>query len=230
VKQLRILALIHANLVPPESVAGIDVTQADWKMEFDVCETLRTMGHKVLPLGVEDDLAPARKAITEWKPHVVFNLLESFHNVGAFDQHVASFLELLKTPYTGCNPRGLTLARDKALSKTLLAYHRVPVPDFLVVRIGRKVRRPKRMTFPLIVKSLTQEASIGISRASVVEDDERLGERVRFIHQSIGTDAIVEQFVEGRELYVGVIGNQRLEVFPVWSCGGRRCPRTAGSS
>lgn len=223
-KQLRILALMHANLVPPDDVKGVDVTEVDWKMEFDVCETLRAMGHEVLPLGVEDDLAPARKAITEWQPHVVFNLLESFHNVGAFDQHVASFLELLRTPYTGCNPRGLTLARDKALSKTLLAYHRVPVPDFLVVRVGRKVRRPKRLTFPLIVKSLTQEASIGISRASVVDDEEHLGERVRFIHQSIGTDAIVERFVEGRELYVGVMGNQRLEVFPVWELRWEKMP------
>jgi D-alanine-D-alanine ligase len=156
VKPLRILALMHANLVPPEDVSGFDITEVDWKMEFDVCETLRTMGHDVLQLGVEDDLTPARKAIAEWKPHIVFNLLESFHNVGAFDQHVASFLELLRVPYTGCNPRGLTLARDKALSKTLLAYHRIPVPNFLVVRAGRKVRRPKRMGFPLIVKSLTQ--------------------------------------------------------------------------
>jgi D-alanine-D-alanine ligase len=224
VKTLRVLALMHANLVPPEDVTGIDVTEAEWKMEFDVCETVRAMGHEVLPLGVEDDLASARKAIGEWQPHIVFNLLESFHNVGAFDQHVASFLELLRVPYTGCNPRGLTLARDKALSKTLMSYHRIPVPDFMVVRLGRKVRRPKRLPFPLIVKSLTQEASIGISRASVVEDDEKLAERVRFIHESIGTDALAERFVEGRELYVGILGNQRLEVFPVWELRWEKMP------
>jgi len=224
VKPLRVLALMHAKLVPPEDVSGVDVTEVDWKMEFDVSETLRSMGHKVMPLGVVDDLAPVRKAVEAWKPHVVFNLLESFHDVGAFDQHVASFLELIRVPYTGCNPRGLTLARDKALSKTLLSYHRIPVPDFLVVRMGRKVRRPKRFAFPLIVKSLTQEASIGISRASVVEDEAHLEERVRFIHHSIGTDAIVEQFVEGRELYVGVLGNQRLEVFPIWELRWEKMP------
>jgi D-alanine-D-alanine ligase len=223
-KPLRVLALMHDNLVPPDDVTGYDVTEVEWKMEFDVCETLRTMGHQVVPLGVRDDLNPLRKAIAEREPHIVFNLLESFHDVGAFDQHVASFLELLRTPYTGCNPRGLTLARDKALSKTLLAYHRVPVPEFLVVRMGRKVRRPKRFAFPLIVKSLTQEASIGISRASVVDDDERLAERVKFIHHNIGTDAIIERFVDGRELYVGIMGNQRLEVFPVWELRWDKMP------
>lgn len=215
-RKLRVLALMHANLVPPEDVTGFDVTEVEWKMEFDVAETLRSIGHDVHQLGVEDDLNVIRKGITEFEPHIVFNLMESFHGVGVFDAHVVSFLELLRIPYTGCNPRGLMLARDKALSKMLMTGHRIPVPDFWVVRMGRKVRRPKRLRFPLIVKSLTQEASIGISRASVVEDDERLAERVRFIHESIGTDAIVERFIEGRELYVGIVGNQRLQVFPVW--------------
>jgi len=215
-KRLRILALMHASLVPPEDVSGIDVTEALWKMEYDVTETLRSMGHEVFNLGVEDDLGVIRKAVDEWTPHIVFNLLESFHGVGVFDKNVVSFLELLRVPYTGCNPRGMMLARDKALAKTLLVSHRVPVPEFMVVRVGRKVRRPKRLPFPLIVKSLTQEASIGISRASVVDDDERLVERVRFVHESVGTDALVERFIDGREMYVGVIGNDRLEVFPVW--------------
>lgn len=223
-KPLRVLALMHANLVPPEDVTGIDVTEAEWKMEFDVAETLRTMGHEVLQIGVEDDLGLIRKTINDWKPHIVFNLLESFHGIGVFDKNVVSFLELMRVPYTGCNPRGLMLARDKALSKTLLQSHRIPVPDFMVVRMGRKVRRPKRLTFPLIVKSLTQEASIGISRASVVDDDAHLVDRVRFIHESIGTDAIIERFVDGREMYVGLVGNQRLEVFPVWELRWDKLP------
>ena len=127
-----------------------------------------------------------------------------------------SHLELLKLSYTGCNPRGLLLARDKSLSKKLLAYHRIAVPEFEVFRIGRPIRRPKRLPFPLIVKSLTQEASIGISQASVVDSDEKLKERVAFIHESIGTAAIVEQYIEGRELYVGILGNQTLQALPVW--------------
>ena len=127
-----------------------------------------------------------------------------------------SHLELLKLPYTGCNPRGLLLARDKSLSKKLLAYHRIRVPEFEVFRAGRPIRRPKRLAFPLMVKSLTQEASIGISQASVVDSDEKLKERVAFIHESIGTAAIVEQYIEGRELYVGILGNQTLQALPVW--------------
>jgi D-alanine-D-alanine ligase len=167
-------------------------------------------------LGVVDDLSVIRQSTSDWKPHIAFNLLEVFHNVGVFDQNVVSYLELLRLPYTGCNPRGLMLARDKALSKQLLSYHRIPVPDFAVFPRGRKIKRPKRLAFPLIVKSLTQEASIGIAQASVVEDDQKLSDRVEFIHQSVGTDAIVESYIDGRELYVGVLGNQRLEVFPIW--------------
>ncbi|MEO8601145.1 MAG: ATP-grasp domain-containing protein [bacterium] len=216
VKTQRILALMHDDLVPPDDVSGIDTAAADWKMEFDVTITLKNLGHEVHNCGVGSDLGVIRKAIDEVKPHIVLNLLEHFHGVPLFDQNVVSYLELLRMPYTGCNPRGLMLARDKGLSKKLLAYHRLPVPDFAVFPIGRKVRRPKKLSFPLIVKSLTREASTGISQASVVEDDEKLIERVRFIHEAIGTDAIVERYIDGRELYVGVIGNQRLDVFPVW--------------
>jgi D-alanine-D-alanine ligase len=167
-------------------------------------------------LGVKDELGPIRQVNAEFKPHIAFNLLEAFHEVGTFDQNVVSYLELLRLSYTGCNPRGMLLARDKALSKKLMHYHRIPAADFFVVPRGRKARTPKRLSFPVIVKSLTQEASIGISQASVVEDAAKLQERVQFIHDSITTDAIVEQYVEGRELYCGVIGNQRLQVLPVW--------------
>lgn len=215
-KPQRILTLVHRHLVPPADTAGMDTVHAPWKMEFDVIETLRELGHEVCPLGVQDDLGAIRTTIYEWKPTIVFNLLESFDNVTTFDMNVVSYLELLKAPYTGCNPRGLLLARDKALSKKLLAYHRIPVPEFAVFRRNRAVRVPARLGFPLIVKSLTYEASVGISQASVVEDEERLRRRVAFIHDSLGTDAIAERYIDGREMYVGVIGNDRLRVFPVW--------------
>jgi len=215
-RKLRVLALMHDYLVPPEDVTGIDVTTSKWKMEYDVVHTLQTMGHDVRPLGLGGDLGVITDAVKTWDPHIVFNLMEDFEGIAMFDQNVVSHLELLRVPYTGCNPRGLMLARDKALSKTLLSYHRLPVPEFAVFRVGRAIQRPKRLQFPLIVKSLTQESSIGISQASVVEDDARLLERVRFIHRKVGTDAIAERYVEGRELYVGVIGNLKLQVFPVW--------------
>ncbi len=221
-RKLRVLALMHDYLVPPDDVTGVDVRNAKWKMEFDVKHTLEYMGHEVRALGLGGGVTPIKQAITDWKPHIVFNLMESFEGISMFDQNVVSYLELLRVPYTGCNPRGLILARDKALSKTLLAYHRISVPEFAVFRVGRAMQRPKRLKFPLIVKSLTQESSIGISQASVVEDDSKLRERVRFIHHSIGTDAIVERYIEGRELYVGVLGNLKLQVFPVWELKFKR--------
>lgn len=223
-KKTRILALVHEHLVPPDDTAGVDVREAEWKMEYDVIETLRERGHEVLVVGVHDDLVPIRQTIATFKPQIVFNLLEAFAGVTTFDQNVVSYLELLRAAYTGCNPRGLILARDKALSKKLLAYHRIPVPEFTVVRRGQKAALARRLTFPLIVKSLFFEASVGISQASVVENEEQLARRVQFVHDSIGTAAIVEQFVDGRELYVGVLGNERLQVFPVWEMSFAKMP------
>jgi len=225
-RKLKILALMHDVLVPPEDGVGYD-GDVDWKMEYDVTVTLRDLGHEVFCLGVADELAPIREKVESWQPHIVLNLLEDFYNIPTFDQNVVSYLELLRVPYTGCNPRGLMLARDKALSKKLLAYHRVPSAEFAVFPIGRKVRRSQRLKFPLIVKSLVKEASAGLSQASIVDSDEKLVERVRFMHEHIGTDAIAEQYIDGRELYVGVIGNHRLQVFPVWELLFKNWPEDA---
>src|SRR5262245_46413166 len=167
-------------------------------------------------LGVQTELAPIRDTVEEWKPDIVFNLLEEFRGESLYAQNVVSLLELLRVPYTGCNPRGMMLARGKDLSKKLLKYHRVPVPQFAVFPIGRKVVRPKTLAFPLIVKSVNEDASLGISQASVVETDEKLAERVRFIHERIGTAAIAEEYIDGREIYVGVLGNDRYNVLPIW--------------
>jgi D-alanine-D-alanine ligase len=216
-KPLRVLVLMHPELVPPDSLDGCSEKQInEWKTEYDVVSTLRAAGHDVRPLGVQDELKPIRDTVEEWKPQVVFNLLEQFHGETAYDQNVASYLELMRIPYTGCNPRGLMLARGKALSKKLLAYHRIPVPAFTVFPMRRKIRRPGRLRFPLIVKSISEDASRGIAQASLVEADDKLAERVAFVHEKIGTDAIAEQYIEGRELYVGVLGNDRLRVLPVW--------------
>jgi D-alanine-D-alanine ligase len=223
-KKLRILALVHDHLVPPADTTGIDVREAEWKMEYDVIETLREMGHEVRVLGLHDELGSIRPTAGLFKPHIIFNLMEAFAGVTTFDQNVVSYIELLRLSYTGCNPRGLILARDKALSKKLLAYHRIPVPDFTVVRRGRRTQLSKKLRFPLMVKSLFFEASTGISQASVVENEEQLERRVQFVHESLGSAAIVEQFIDGRELYVGVVGNQRLDVFPVWEMSFDKMP------
>src|SRR6185436_14905082 len=200
---------VREDLMPPDSLDGYSERDVElMKTEYDVVSTLKSMGHEVRPVGVRSELGVIREAIEEYKPHVAFNLLEEFDGYPLFDQHMVSYLELKKQKYTGCNPRGLTLSHDKALTKKILSYHRIPLPRFAVFPPNRKVKRPNRLTFPLFVKSVIDEGSIGISQASIVRDDEKLAERVDFIHRQTGSVAIAEQFIEGREIYVGVIGNQ----------------------
>jgi D-alanine-D-alanine ligase len=216
-KKLRVLVLVHEDLVPPESMDGYsDKEMQEWKAEYDVVTTLREMQHEVRPLGVWDDLGKIRKEIDQWCPHVAFNMLEEFHGVAVYDQHVVSYLELLRQPYTGCNPRGLMLSHDKALCKQILSYHRILTPRFVVYPMRRKVRPTPRLKYPLLVKSTVEEASLGISQASIVTSDDKLKDRVDFVHENVKSDALVEEYIEGRELYVGILGNQRLKTFPIW--------------
>ena len=216
-KKMRALVLVHSTLVPPDSLKGSTEKEIDeWRTEYDVISQLKAEGHEVMPLGLSDSLSELRRAIIDWKPHVVFNLLEEFAGIVTYDQHVVAFLELMHQPYTGCNPRGMLLSRDKVLSKQLLSYHRVPTPQFMVFARGKKPRIPKKLRFPLFVKSSTEDASLGIAHASVVADERQLSERIAFIHDQTHSDALVEEYIEGRELYVGVMGNDRLRVLPIW--------------
>lgn len=216
-RKLRVIVLMHETLVPPESIEGLSDKQiAPWKTEWDVVSTLRSMGHEVHPVGFYDDLGVITNAIRDLKPHIAFNLAEDFDGNPLFDQHVVSYLELRKQRYTGCNPRGLTLAHDKALTKKILSFHRIPVPGFAYFAHSRKVQQPGRLKYPLFVKSVIDEGSVGIAQASLVKDFEHLKERVEFIHRQTGSDAIAEEYIEGREIYVSVIGNQLLRCYTPW--------------
>jgi len=216
-QKLRILVLVHETLVPPETLEGVqDRDAAEFRTEYDVVSCLRACGHEVRPIGIGDSLTELRAVLAEWQPQACFNLLEEFDGIVTYDQHVVAWLELLRQPYTGCNPRGMMLSRDKVLSKQLLAWHRIPTPQFAVFRRGAAIRIPARLHYPLFVKSATEDASLGISQASIVEDAARLRERIAFIHEHTSSDALVEEYVEGRELYVGVIGNERIRTLPPW--------------
>jgi D-alanine-D-alanine ligase len=224
-KRLRVLVLTHSDLVPPPSVDGLSEREMQpWRKEFDVAEGLRELGHHVQVLGVSDDLAPLRQHVEGWRPHAVFNLLMEFQDVAVYQAHVTSYLELLRVPCAGCNPRGLLIARDKALTKRILRAHRVPTPAFAVFPLGSPVRARRNLRYPQIVKSVDEEASLGISQASVVADARRLCERVEFVHRNVGGDAIAEEYVPGRELTVGVLGNRRLRVLPPWETFFRNLP------
>ena len=181
-KRLRVLVLMDPLLIPPESTKGYSEQQInEWKTEYDVVTTLRTAGHEVRPLGVHDELKLIRDEIEGWKPDVVFILLEQFHGEVIYDQNVASYLELMRIPYTGCKPRGLVLARGKDLSKTLVHYHRIPVPAFAVFPMRRKVRRPARLALPLIVKSVSED-SLRRYRAGIRRRHRRETRRARRLH------------------------------------------------
>ena len=229
-KKQRVLVVLHPSLMPPDSLAGFSDKQVEeWRTEYDVVSTLKARGHEVRCLGVLDSLTELRSTIAEWKPDVVFNLLEEFDGIGSYDQHVVAFLELLRQPYTGCNPRGLLLSRDKPLCKQLLSFHRIPTPQFAVFRRGLRVQVPRRQRFPLFVKSTVEDASLGIAQASVVEDAAKLKERIQFVHEQIGSDALVEEYIEGREMYVGVLGNDRLQRLPVWEMVFGSMPQSAAA-
>jgi len=224
-RKLRIVVLVQEDLVPPDSLDGYDQKEIQlWRTEYDVNSTLKSMGHETHPIGLSSDLGPIRKAVEELQPDIAFNLLEEFDGYPLFDQHVVSYLELGRQKYTGCNPRGLTLAHDKELTKKILSYHRISLPRFAVFPTKRRVIRPKRLRFPLLVKSVTDEGSVGIAQASIVRDDEKLAERVDFIHRQTGRPAMAEEYIEGREIYVGVIGNRRLQTYTPWELTMAKLP------
>ena len=178
----RVLVLVHETLVPPETLEGIgEEAAAEYRTEYDVVSCLRESGHDVRPIGIGDSLTELRATIQDWQPQVCFNLLEEFGGIVTYDQHVVAYLELLRQSYTGCNPRGMMLSRDKVLSKQILAYHRIPTPHFAVFRRGPAIRIPKMLRFPLFVKSATEDASLGIAQASIVEDAPRVA-RTHRVH------------------------------------------------
>jgi len=227
-RPLRVIALMHELLVPPQDLTGLDEREvAEYKSEYDVVTALTHLGHRVTPVGLSDELNPLREALERERPHVVFNLLEEFRGMPAFDHAVVSFLELMGVKYTGNNPRGLVLTRDKALTKKILLYHRIATPRFAVFARRRKLRMPARLRYPLIVKSVSEEASAGLAQASVVSTPQALAERVAFVHERLGTAALAEEYIDGRELNVGVLGNRRLEVLPVWELALDKLPDDA---
>ncbi len=228
VTKRRILALMHQDLVPPDDLSGVSPEEFElYKSEHDVVMTLRGLGHEVMKLGLYDELLPLRHAITEWRPHITFNLLEEFRGLAVYDHNVVSYLELLGMPYTGNTPRGMVLARDKALAKKIMRFHRIRTPRFAHFPFGQKARLPRQLSYPVIVKSQLEEASLGIAQASVVTSDAALAERVAFVHEHVGTAAIAEQYIDGREINIGVLGNRRLQVLPAWELNFSGLPDSA---
>ncbi len=215
-KKLKVLALFDA--IAPTTLdqdLSAELKTEDWKTEANVLEALRKLGHGVEHLAIFDNIDLLRQKLEAFQPDVIFNLADQFNNNRAFDQNIVSFLEMQGVPFTGCGSTGLTLCKHKGISKKILGYHRIHVPEFSVIARGKRISRPKRLKFPILVKPLKEEASLGISQASFVETDDQFRDRVQFIHDKFNTDVIAEEYIEGRELYVSILGNHRLEAFPI---------------
>ena len=188
------------------------------KTEYHVAEALRNLGHNVSILPAVEDIAGLINSLKKQAPDVVFNLTEHLAGDRHQDKNIAAILELLGISYTGSGPTGLMLCRDKVLCKQLLSRHKIHVPDFASFPFGRSVKISKKLRYPLVVKPAFEDGSEGISNLSIVADENALRERIRFVHEKWQQPAIAEEYIQGRELYVSIIGNNRLLVFPVREC------------
>jgi len=224
-RKLKILALFDA--IRPTSLnedLGPELKTADWKTEAGVLAALKELDYPNEHLAIFDDLDLLRQKLQTFSPDVIFNLADQFRNNRAFDQHIVAFLAMQGIPFTGCGTSGLTLCKHKGISKKILSYHRIHTAHFVIIPRGKRGVRPKHLHFPLLIKPLKEEASYGISQASFVETDEQFAERVQFIHEKLANDVIAEEYIEGRELYVSIMGNHRLQVFPIRELVFREVP------
>jgi D-alanine-D-alanine ligase len=188
--------------------------EEDKPTEADVLACLQRLGHEVDTLAVFDDVACIVEKLKSFAPEVVFNLTESFHCNRAHEPNIPALLELMRVKYTGARPDGLMLCKDKALAKKVLAYHRVRVPHFVISTEQRPLKRLRRFVYPAFVKPVGEESSDGIAKASFAKSEEEALERARFIQEKFHCDALIEEYIDGRELYLSVMGNRKLTVLP----------------
>jgi D-alanine-D-alanine ligase len=224
-KKLKVLALFDA--IRPTKIdedLSKEMKTEDWKTEANVLAALGKLGHPTEHLAIFDNLDLLRQKMESFAPDVIFNLADQFKNNRGFDQNIASLLEMQGVPFTGCGATGLVLCKHKGTSKKILGYHHIHVPNFVVIPRGQRIARLKRPKFPMLVKPVKEEASYGISQASFVTSDEQFKERVAFIHESHDSDVIAEEYIEGRELYVSIMGNAKLTVFPIRELVFREVP------
>jgi D-alanine-D-alanine ligase len=224
-KRLKVLVLFDGS--GPTTIDqdfSAEMKTEDWKTEANVMEALGELGHTAEHLAIFDDVDLLRQKLETFAPDVLFNLVEQFKKNPGFDQNIVSLLEMQGVPFTGCGATGLTLCKHKGISKKILGYHHIHVPNFVVIPRGQRIAKLTRPKFPLVVKPVKEEASYGISRASFVETDEQFRERVAFVHEKYNSDAIAEEYIEGRELYGSLIGNTRLKVFPIRELVFREVP------
>lgn len=214
---MKILILFDLHRAPKEDEEFSPKTlrkEEGKPTEADVLDSLRRLGHDTETLAVFDNVVTIVEKVKAFAPDVVFNLTESFHAQRSHEPNIPALLELLKVRYTGAGPDALLLCKDKSLAKKLLSYHRVRVARFIMSPAHRPLKRIKKFVYPAFVKPVGEESSDGIAQASFARDEGEVIERVKFLHERFEGDVMIEEYIEGRELYVSVMGNKRLTVFP----------------
>ena len=212
----KILAVFDIPEPPPEDGDySYYLKSKDWEDEADVIEALEANGHEVAIAGVFQDLKPLWQSVQQFEPQLIFNMCETFANRRDQEVNLVGFYELLGIPYTGAGPEALRICRDKSLSKKILSYHRIRIPRFdTSLRRRPKKTLASNMIYPAICKPVDREGSEGISSTSLVKNQQEALDRVQYIHHKLKADAIVEEFISGQEIYMGVMGNERLTVLP----------------
>jgi D-alanine-D-alanine ligase len=214
---MKILILFDLHRAPKqdEQFSAKSLRENESKpTEADVLDSLGRLGHESDTLAVFDNVVAIVDKVKSFAPDVVFNLTESFHAERAHEPNIPALLELLKVRYTGAGPDALLLCKDKSLAKKLLSYHRVRVARFIVSPAHRPLKRIKKFIYPAFVKPAGEESSDGIAQASFARDEGEALDRVKFLHERFEGDVMIEEYIEGRELYLSVMGHKRLSVFP----------------
>lgn len=195
-----------------------------WESEKAVGLALKEIGYEPVYMGVHDDIYKMVLDLKALQPKFVFNMAEAFNNDRFFEPHIASVLDLLKIPYTGNDPLALNLCQDKNLCKKILSHHRIRVPKWITSDVIKPLKKIPKFKFPAFVKPSSEEGSEGISKDSFVTNEVTCLERVLYLHEKLKCNVMIEEFIPGREIYVGVIGLKRPEILPARELTFREMP------
>lgn len=216
-RKLHVTVLVDAAEITDDD-PNFEVQPEVPTTEYHVISALWNLGHEVSVLGAVSDIGTIAGTLTAQNPDLVFNLTEAFEGDRTQDKNIAALLEMLGVPFTGTGAAGLMLCRDKRLCKELLSLHKIRVPSFFSLPKGHKIPIAKTVRYPMVVKPALEDSSEGISNASLVNNSTELQERARFMHERWQQPAIAEEYIEGRELYVSILGNKKLTVLAPREC------------
>ncbi|MBC62637.1 MAG: hypothetical protein CMP11_09315 [Zetaproteobacteria bacterium] len=213
-KILKITVIVEAPFSKFNKSNIVDLLyNEDWRDELDVIRVLKSFGHTVQVFGIYNDIYEFVDFVRKEKPDIVFNLCETFCHDRLYEADLASLCKLMGLSYTGSDPLSLHICKNKALQKEILSFHKIKIPQFTIASNKSKEKDFSHLTYPLIVKPLCQEASEGISQSSYVSSQESCMKRVEYLYSRFKVHSIVEEFIEGRELYIALIGGSRVSSF-----------------